>query len=307
MSILSQKTLNNPFSFKGVGLHNGRVSNVNVLPSTPNAGIILKRTDIDKNNIIVPSIFNVSEANFCTTVSNEYGVKVSTIEHLMAALFIKGIDNAIIEINGDEVPILDGSSIEFIKKIEKAGIKETNAPIKIIKINKLVEIKDGSKKMSILPSKINLEVDFEINFNNPLINKQRNKINVYEDDLSEIINSRTFCLFEDVEKLKKMNLAQGGSLDNAIVVKGNKVLNGGGLRNKKEFVNHKILDCLGDLMLSGHRFFGYIKTSQGGHQLTNTLMKEFLLDKSNWEFVSSEGKAKDNKDSGFVRPIAVNA
>ncbi len=232
MSILSQKTLNNPFSFKGVGLHNGKVSNVNVLPSTPNAGIILKRTDIDKNNIIVPSIFNVSEANFCTTVSNEYGVKVSTIEHLMAALFIKGIDNAIIEINGDEVPILDGSSIEFIKKIEKAGIKETNAPIKIIKINKSVEIKDGSKKMSILPSKINLEVDFEINFNNPLINKQRNKINVYEDDLSEIINSRTFCLFEDVEKLKKMNLAQGGSLDNAIVVKGNKVLNGGGLRNK---------------------------------------------------------------------------
>ena len=291
MSILSQKTLNNPFSFKGVGLHNGRVSNVNVLPSTPNAGIILKRTDIDKNNIIVPSIFNVSEANFCTTVSNEYGVKVSTIEHLMAALFIKGIDNAIIEINGDEVPILDGSSIEFIKKIEKAGIKETNAPIKIIKINKLVEIKDGSKKMSILPSKINLEVDFEINFNNPLINKQRNKINVYEDDLSEIINSRTFCLFEDVEKLKKMNLAQGGSLDNAIVVKGNKVLNGGGLRNKKEFVNHKILDCLGDLFLTGYKTIGKIKSVQGGHKLTNELLRKVFSNKENYSLI----EIKDNK------------
>ena len=291
MSILSQKTLNNPFSFKGVGLHNGKVSNVNVLPSTPNAGIILKRTDIDKNNIIVPSIFNVSEANFCTTVSNEYGVKVSTIEHLMAALFIKGIDNAIIEINGDEVPILDGSSIEFIKKIEKAGIKETNAPIKIIKINKLVEIKDGSKKMSILPSKINLEVDFEINFNNPLINKQRNKINVYEDDLSEIINSRTFCLFEDVEKLKKMNLAQGGSLDNAIVVKGNKVLNDGGLRNKKEFVNHKILDCLGDLFLTGYKIIGKIKSVQGGHKLTNELLRKVFSNKENYSLI----EIKDNK------------
>ena len=291
MSILSQKTLNNPFSFKGVGLHNGRVSNVNVLPSTPNAGIILKRTDIDKNNIIVPSIFNVSEANFCTTVSNEYGAKVSTIEHLMAALFIKGIDKAIIEINGDEVPILDGSSIEFIKKIEKAGIKETNAPIKIIKINKSVEIKDGSKKMSILPSKINLEVDFEINFKNPLINKQRNKINVYEDDLSEIINSRTFCLFEDVEKLKKMNLAQGGSLDNAIVVKGNKVLNGGGLRNKKEFVNHKILDCLGDLFLTGYKTIGKIKSVQGGHKLTNELLRKVFSNKENYSLI----EIKDNK------------
>ena len=291
MSILSQKTLNNPFSFKGVGLHNGKVSNVKVLPSTPNTGIILKRTDIDKNNIIVPSIFNVSEANFCTTVSNEYGARVSTIEHLMAALFIKGIDNAIIEINGDEVPILDGSSIEFIKKIEKAGIKETNAPIKIIKINKSVEIKDGSKKMSILPSKINLEVDFEINFNNPLINKQRNKINVYEDDLSEIINSRTFCLFEDVEKLKKMNLAQGGSLDNAIVVKGNKVLNGGGLRNKKEFVNHKILDCLGDLFLTGYKTIGKIKSVQGGHKLTNELLRKVFSNKENYSLI----EIKDNK------------
>ena len=291
MSILSQKTLNNPFSFKGVGLHNGKVSNVKVLPSTPNTGIILKRTDIDKNNIIVPSIFNVSEANFCTTVSNEYGARVSTIEHLMAALFIKGIDNAIIEINGDEVPILDGSSIEFIKKIEKAGIKETNAPIKIIKINKSVQIKDGFKKMSILPSKINLEVDFEINFNNPLINKQRNKINVYEDDLSEIINSRTFCLFEDVEKLKKMNLAQGGSLDNAIVVKGNKVLNGGGLRNKKEFVNHKILDCLGDLFLTGYKTIGKIKSVQGGHKLTNELLRKVFSNKENYSLI----EIKDNK------------
>ena len=291
MSLLNQKTLNETFTFKGIGLHSGKVSTVNILPSGPNTGIIIRRTDIKKNNTIVPSIFNVSEANYCTTVSNEYGIKVSTIEHLMAALFIKGIDNAIIEINGEEVPILDGSSIEFVKKIDHVGIANSNTPIKVIKINKPIEIKDGNKEMSILPSKINLEVDFEINFDNPLINNQRNKINVYEDDLSEIINSRTFCLFEDIEKLKKMNLAKGGSLENAVVVKGSKVLNDNGLRNKKEFVNHKILDCLGDLFLSGYKIIGKVKCVQGGHKLTNELMRKVFSNNENYSLI----EIRDNK------------
>ena len=291
MSLLNQKTLNKAFTFEGIGLHSGKVSTVNILPSGPNTGITLRRTDIKKNNTIVPSIFNVSEANYCTTVSNEYGIKVSTIEHLMAALFVKGIDNAIIEINGEEVPILDGSSIEFVKKIENTGIKNLNIPIKVIKINKPIEIKDGNKEMSILPSKINLEVDFEINFDNPLINKQRNKINVYEDDLSEIINSRTFCLFEDIEKLKKMNLAKGGSLENAVVVKGSEVLNENGLRNKKEFVNHKILDCLGDLFLSGYKIIGKVKSVQGGHKLTNELLRKVFSNKENYSLI----EIRDNK------------
>ena len=291
MSLLNQKTLNETFTFKGIGLHSGKVSTVNILPSGPNTGIIIRRTDIKKNNTIVPSIFNVSEANYCTTVSNEYGIKVSTIEHLMAALFIKGIDNAIIEINGEEVPILDGSSIEFVKKIDHVGIANSNTPIKVIKINKPIEIKDGNKEMSILPSKINLEVDFEINFDNPLINNQRNKINVYEDDLSEIINSRTFCLFEDIEKLKKMNLAKGGSLENAVVVKDNKILNEKGLRNKKEFVNHKILDCLGDLFLSGYKIIGKVKSVQGGHKLTNELLRKVFSNKENYSLI----EIRDNK------------
>ena len=291
MSLLNQKTLNETFTFKGIGLHSGKVSTVNILPSGPNTGIIIRRTDIKKNNTIVPSIFYVSEANYCTTVSNEYGIKVSTIEHLMAALFVKGIDNAIIEINGEEVPILDGSSIEFVKKIDHVGIANSNTPIKVIKINKPIEIKDGNKEMSILPSKINLEVDFEINFDNPLINNQRNKINVYEDDLSEIINSRTFCLFEDIEKLKKMNLAKGGSLENAVVVKGSKVLNDKGLRNKKEFVNHKIIDCIGDLFLSGYKIIGKVKSVQGGHKLTNELLRKVFSNKENYSLI----EIRDNK------------
>ena len=291
MSLLNQKTLNKAFTFEGIGLHSGKVSTVNILPSGPNSGIIFRRTDIKKNNTIVPSIFNVSEANYCTTVANEYGIKVSTIEHLMAALFVKGIDNVIIEIHGEEVPILDGSSMEFVRKIENAGIRNSNTPIKVIKINKPIEIKDGNKEMSILPSKINLEVDFEINFDNPLINKQRNKINAYEDDLSEIINSRTFCLFEDIEKLKKMNLAKGGSLENAVVVKGSKVLNENGLRNKKEFVNHKILDCLGDLFLSGYKIIGKVKSVQGGHKLTNELLRKVFSNKENYSLI----EIRDNK------------
>ena len=291
MSLLNQKTLNKAFTFEGVGLHSGKISTVNILPSGPNTGITFKRTDIKKNNTIIPSIFNVSEANYCTTVANEYGIKVSTIEHLMASLFVKGIDNAIIEIHGEEVPILDGSSMEFVKKIENVGIKNSNVPIKVIKINKPIQIKDGKKEMSILPSKINLEVDFEINFDNPLINQQRNKINVYEDDLSEIINSRTFCLFEDIEKLKKMNLAKGGSLENAVVVKGSEVLNENGLRNKKEFVNHKILDCLGDLFLSGYKIIGKVKSIQGGHKLTNELLRKVFSNKENYSLI----EIRDNK------------
>mgnify|MGYP001168209108 FL=1 len=291
MSLLNQKTLNKAFTFEGVGLHSGKISTVNILPSGPNTGITFKRTDIKKNNTIIPSIFNVSEANYCTTVANEYGIKVSTIEHLMASLFVKGIDNAIIEIHGEEVPILDGSSMEFVKKIENVGIKNSNVPIKVIKINKPIQIKDGKKEMSILPSKINLEVDFEINFDNPLINQQRNKINVYEDDLSEIINSRTFCLFEDIEKLKKMNLAKGGSLENAVVVKGSEVLNENGLRNKKEFVNHKILDCLGDLFLSGYKIIGKVKSVQGGHKLTNELLRKVFSNKENYSLI----EIRDNK------------
>ncbi len=290
MSILNQKTLNNMVEYKGVGLHTGKHSTVKIFPAPPNTGIIFKRTDIKKNNLIIPNVFNVSEANFCTTISNEFGAKVSTVEHLMAALFIKGIDNAYIEVDEEEVPILDGSSIEFVKKIENIGVKNSDCPIKIIKINKTIKIKDGTKEMSISPSKINLEIDFEINFNNPIINRQRNKINVYEDDLSQIINSRTFCLFEDIEKLRKMNLAKGGSLENALVVKDNKILNDNGLRNKNEFVNHKILDCIGDLFLMGYRVVGKIKSIQGGHKLTNELLRKILLNKENFSLVEIKDK-----------------
>ena len=290
MSALNQKTIKESIQFDGVGLHTGQLVNMKINPAEPNTGIIFKRTDLKNNNYIIPGIFNVSNANLCTTISNEFGAKVSTIEHLMAALFGMGIDNVLIEIDSQEVPILDGSAKIFVEKIKSAGINTSNIPIKIIKIEKKISIKDGTKSISIEPNKISLDIDFEIRYENLLIGNQRNSIKVYETDLEEIYNSRTFCLFEDVEKLKKMNLAKGGSLENAVVVKDNKILNEGGLRNNKEFVNHKILDCIGDLYLSGYKIIVKIICSQGGHKLTNQLLREVFQNKDNFTIVEIKEK-----------------
>ena len=262
MQNLNQKTVKSKIVFNGVGLHTGANVSLSINPALSNEGIIFKRTDLKENNFVIPGVFNVSSANFCTTISNESGVSISTIEHLMGALFILGIDNALIEIDNQEVPILDGSAKVFVDKIIETGFKISNQPIRIIKINNKVEYKDGSKFISIEPNNINFEIDFQLEYKNKIIGNQRNKINVYEDDLFDIYNSRTFCLYEDVEKLRSMNLAKGGSLENAIVVKGNDILNKEKLRNEKEFVNHKILDCIGDLFLSGHKILGKVVCSQ---------------------------------------------
>ena len=290
MSALSQKTIKKPITFNGVGLHTGKKVNMKIFPAEPNTGIVFKRVDLKNNNYLIPGVFNVTDTSFCTTVSNEFGVKVSTIEHLMGALFGLGIDNVLIEIDSQEVPIFDGSAKKFVEEINLTGIETSDVPIKIIKIEKKVSINDGKKTMSIEPNKISLDIDFEIKFKNQLIGNQRNLVNVYESDLSEIYSSRTFCVYEDVENLKRMNLAKGGSLENALVVKDNKVLNNGGLRNNKEFVNHKILDCMGDLYLSGYKIIGKIICSQGGHKLTNQLLREVFQNKENFTIVEIKEK-----------------
>ena len=290
MSALNQKTIKMPVKFNGVGLHTGKEVSMTVLPSVPNTGIIFKRVDLKKNNIIVPSVFNVSNATLCTTISNEYSVSVSTIEHLMGSLYGLGIDNALIEINSQEVPILDGSAKNFVEKFLEVGFETSNVPIKIIKITNDVSIEEGQRSISISKSNINLEIDFEIKYSNSLIGNQKNKINIYENNLSEIYESRTFCLYEDIKKLKKMGLGKGGSLNNAIVVKDSKVLNEGGVRNKLEFVNHKILDCMGDLYLSGYKIIGSIKCSQGGHSLTNKLLRKVFNEKNNYSIFEIKEK-----------------
>ena len=291
MSVLNQKTINQDITFNGIGLHSGLAVTMTVKPAAPNTGIIFKRTDLKENNVIIPNIFNVSSAIFCTTISNEHGVSVSTIEHLMGALYGLGIDNALIEIDNQEVPILDGSAKLFVEAISKIGIKKTDAPIKIIKILKKIEFIDENKTITIEPSKISLDIDFELKYTNEIIGTQRNSVKVFESDLSDIYNSRTFCLFEDIEKLKEMGLAKGGSLDNAVVVKNNAVLNQNGLRNHKEFVNHKILDCMGDLYLAGYKIIGKIVCSQGGHKLTNQLLRKVFENDENFSLIEIKEKS----------------
>ena len=290
MSLLNQKTLKNTVSFKGVGLHSGEVVNLSVIPSSPDTGIVFKRIDLKKNNLVFPSFLNVSNTSLNTTVSNDFGVKVSTIEHLMGALFSVGIDNALIEIDNEEVPILDGSAKEFVEKFLATDFVVSNKPIKIIKINKKVKFENGKREASIEPSKLSLDIFFELKYDNEIIGNQTNNIDVYNDELKDIINSRTFCLYEDIEAIKKIGLAKGGSLDNAIVVKGKSIINNEGLRNSKEFVNHKILDCIGDLFTSGYRVIGSIKCSQGGHYLTNQLLRKVFSDNSNFSIIEIQEK-----------------
>ena len=290
MSYLNQKTIKNKVSFSGIALHSGLNVNVNLAPAKPNSGIVFKRVDLYENNLVYPNFMNVTNTSLNTTIENEFGVKISTIEHLMCALFGLGIDNVIVEIDNEEVPILDGSAKLFIEKIISAGIDVSNEPIKIIKIKKEIEYSEGNRFISIKPSTLSLNIDFELKYKNPIIGNQKNKVKVFEDDLTDIYNSRTFCLFEDIELIKKNGLAKGGSLENAIVVKDKEILNPDGLRNDKEFVNHKILDCIGDLYTSGYRIVASVKCSRGGHYLTNQLLRKLFQNKENFSILEIKEK-----------------
>ena len=301
-----QKTIKEKIDLKGVGLHNGVEVNLTIKPSKPNTGIVFKRIDIKSNNIIHANFKNVVEPILCTKLRNENGVTISTVEHLMAAFYGEGIDNALVEVNASEIPIMDGSAVDFVDAIRSAGMEEQNESKKFIKALKKIEVKDGKKFISIEPLNQDLIIDFEIIFNNPLIRTRRKEFKFSNDDLTEIYNSRTFCLYEDIDNIKRMGLAKGGSLDNAIVVQGSKILNEDGLRNRHEFVYHKILDCLGDIMLSGNRIFGHIKTSQGGHALTNKLLMKFFSDKANWSLENFENIEKQNENS-YKNPVAIGA
>jgi len=302
----NQKTIKEKIDLQGVGLHNGVEVNLTIKPSKPNTGIIFKRVDINSNNIIHANFKNVVEPILCTQLRNENGVTVSTVEHLMAAFYGEGIDNALVEVDASELPIMDGSAVDFVDAIRSAGVKEQNEPRKFIKVLKKIEVKDGQKFISIEPLNQDLIIDFEIIFNNPLIRTRRKEFKFSNDDLTEIYNSRTFCLYEEIDNIKRMGLAKGGSLDNAIVVQGSKILNEDGLRNRHEFVYHKILDCLGDIMLSGNRIFGHIKTSRGGHALTNKLLVKFFSNKANWSLENFENIEKQNENS-YKNPVAIGA
>ncbi len=283
-----QTTLTKSVSFSGVGLHSGKNSKVKILPGNEDKGIVFKRIDLKENNLIKANYANVSSAKLCTTLENSHGVKVSTVEHLLAAVYIAGIDNAIIEIDNEEVPIMDGSASEFLKLLKKAELVNQRKKRKYLKIIKKIEFKDNTRQISIEPNNSSLEVNFHLNYKNRIIGKQQNTVNLHNDKLEDVFNSRTFCLFEDIEKIKKMGLAKGGSLDNAIVVDDEKILNDNGLRNDKEFVNHKILDLVGDFLLSGYRVLGKVTCHQGGHELTNLFLRKMFRENLSFKVIELE-------------------
>jgi UDP-3-O-[3-hydroxymyristoyl] N-acetylglucosamine deacetylase len=303
-----QKTIKEIVTFNGIGLHSGQKSRITIYPGKNDQGIIFKRTDLKENNLIKANFKNVSSAKLCTTLENSHGVKVSTVEHLLAAFYIFGIDNALIEINCEEVPIMDGSAKDFLEVLENVGLSSLTSKRKYLKVLEKFEFIDGQRKISVEPNENFFEVDFELNYKNDIIGKQRNIVNFQKNNLKDVSSSRTFCLFEDIEKIKKAGLAKGGSLENAVVIKNDKVLNDGGLRNSKEFVNHKILDLAGDFLLSGYRVLGKIKCIQGGHELTNTFLRKLFSNNSSIE-ITENVKSFISKDT-VIKPsikIAVNA
>ncbi len=303
-----QKTISESKTFKGVGLHSGNNSTVKITPAKENNGIIFKRTDLNKNNLISANFTNVSSTKLCTTLKNEYGVKVSTVEHLLAAIYIAGIDNAIIEIDNEEVPIMDGSAKDFLDTLKDVELINQFKKRKYLQVLKKIELKDGKRLITIEPNESSLEVNFQLDYENKVIGKQKNTINFQQDNLDEIINSRTFCLFKDIEKIKKLGLAKGGSLHNAVVVDDNKILNKEGLRNEKEFVNHKILDLAGDFLLSGHRILGKVFCYHGGHELTSLFLHKIFDEKSSLKIFELEDVIY-SKDIKYKRSqkLAVNA
>ena len=307
MHEIYQKTLAKKVVFKGIGLHSGKTSTVNVIPAKENEGIVFKRIDLKKNNLIKANFNNVSSARLCTTLENNLGVKVSTVEHLLAAFYIIGIDNALVEIDNEEVPIMDGSSKDFINELKKIDLVEQSKKRKYLKIGNKIELIDGKRKISIEQNESSLEVNFQLNYQNKIISNQKNKIDFQKDNLNDVFNSRTFCLFEDIEKIKKFGLAKGGSLENAVVVDNEKVLNKDGLRNDKEFVNHKILDLAGDFLLSGYRVIGKVDCYQGGHELTNLFLRKVFSQKSNYQIIELDDLKISKKFHSETQKIAVNA
>ena len=303
-----QQTISKPITLTGVGLHSGQESKIVIKPGKEDQGIVFIRNDLKNNNIVKADYRNVSNAKLCTTLQNEHGVKVSTVEHLLAAMYIYGIDNAVIEINSEEFPIIDGSAKNFLEELENSEIKVLNKKRKYLKIIKKITLEENGKNISIEPNNFTFEVNFKLNYDNKLIGKQENTINFTKENLQEVFTARTFCLYEDIEKIKKIGLAKGGSLNNAVVVDKDKVLNKEGLRCDKEFVNHKILDLAGDFMLSGYRVLGKVSCYQGGHELTNTFLRKFLKLSDKYTISEINDVLLTNKsDKTFHQKIAINA
>lgn len=293
--IKKQITIKKKILFEGIGLHTGLPVKMTIVPAEINMGICFVRTDLKNSPFIKASWDNVIPANLCTKISNQKGVEINTIEHLMFSFYSLGITNAVIEINGPEVPIMDGSAKIFIDKMLETGITVQDQILKNIFIHKSFKVTDGKKFIEYQPTnKKYLEINYTLNYQDQLIKKQKFNFQDAQNNFLDIYHCRTFCHQEDLEKIFAMGLAKGGSLDNAIVISGSKILNQEGLRCEKEFVKHKILDCIGDLYLSGFFIHGKISCSQGGHELTCKLLNLIFSSNQNYS-VDNLNKLSNSK------------
>ena len=301
--VLFQKTLKRKINFSGVGVHSGRAVSMSIEPAEADTGIIFERTDLDKNNIIRAVINNVVDSRLCTKIKNSSGIYVSTIEHLMAALSALGIDNAIVKINTSELPALDGSSNEYVKKIINSGIKTLNKSKKIFKVLKEVKVKSGERFISITPSN-RLSINISINYPDTIIGHSKFFYTHTQDNfINDLSKARTYTLYEDIEKMRTAGLAIGGNLNNAIVVDKYKILNPEGLRLEKEFVKHKTLDCIGDFYLLGMQLVGNIECFAPGHSLNHQLIREILKNKENYRI---EEIIPENNNKNYLDLIDTN-
>ena len=291
---IMQTTLKNKLLFNGVGIHNGKAVKMSIEPAKPNTGIVFKRVDLDSNNLIRSFIHNVETSELCTKITNDHGISISTIEHLMATFNGLKIDNAIIKINSPELPAMDGSASEYTKKIIKSGIQRQDINRKYLKIKKNVSIREGHRHVTVSPAN-KLTLDIEINYPNTIIGNDKF---LYTDSNEEFINNiseaRTFAFYEDIQKMRTAGLALGGSLNNAIVVDQFKIINPLGLRLNQEFTKHKVLDCLGDFYLLGMPIIGKIECFAPGHKLNQKFIKEILKDKTNYEIQNQSEKEQED-------------
>ena len=297
-----QTTVSEPIVFKGIGLHTGKKSTLTLHPADADFGICFKRTDIPSvGNIVKASWLNIANSELCTRLMNSEGVSVLTVEHLMAGLAGCGINNALVEINGPEVPILDGSAVTFVKEILKTGIKLQKSSLKAVRILKTVKHKKDTAWAKFEPSDYP-RMSFSIEFSEEVIGAQSKTLDMSNGSfVRELCDSRTFCRHSEVEAMRSKGLALGGSYDNAVVVDGKDVLSPGGLRHSDEPVRHKMLDALGDIALAGYPILGHYIGHRAGHGITHGLLKSLFSDSENFEIISCDQDIVDTLPGSGVQ------
>ncbi len=305
-----QRTLSDSISCTGIGLHSGKKVRMTIKPAPPDTGIRFIRKDLPGKRMIRAYFDSVINTTLCTVIGSN-GNHVSTIEHLMAAFFGFGIDNAIVEIDGPEVPIMDGSAAPFIFLLKNTGIKEQRKPKEFILIKKTIHVEEGNRSITIKPSR-ELKVTFTIDFHHPLISNQKYNFSFSgKNFIDEISRARTFGFLKDIETLRDAGLARGGSLDNAIVIDDFRVLNEDGLRYSDEFVRHKILDFLGDIAVMGAPIIGHFIVNRSGHSLNHAMLKKLSSNKKYWKRITLEEPGQVSRESftipafGPMEPVPV--